>query len=304
MSPSPTAPGVESSVGWDVLRAEIRCWQGYRTCTSRCSSPSVVSSLPSALDPPRPPSTQFNPWSISSSSRWRLSFPLASSSSCSCVASPAAASVARERKRQHKRSCTGSPGLLRAGEKRADGISRSKTQKAAIPSPSANDTQRTGAEGEGGKGKLRKPVVARQDSDALTHVDVLHQLLVGRLVLLQDVVVDAAAGERRAEQEAEEAVANICQREATSGEGRSSYPPRNAPTGLRAGNAGAAIASKTRAELWKLRDERAAKDALGSVRRPDVRIRDAIVSKFVGRKTAGTCEWGSCEVWRTNVFLS
>ena len=41
----------------------------------------------------------------------------------------------------------------------------------------------------------------------MTHVDVLGQELVARLVLAQHVAVDAGAGERAAEEEAEEPVA-------------------------------------------------------------------------------------------------
>ena len=145
----------------------------------------------------------------------------------------------------------------------------------------ANDTGATG--GCRGRCNYAGPWSRDRVSDAETHVNVLHQLLVGRLVLLQDVVVDAAARERRPEQEAEEAARRLVSigPRGGNGAGGSAYPPRNAPTGLRTGSAGAASASRTRAELWKLREARAAgADALGSVRRPDVRIRDAIASRL------------------------
>ena len=41
-------------------------------------------------------------------------------------------------------------------------------------------------------------------SDAKTHVDILRQELVGSRVLLEEVAVDGAAGERGAEKEAKE----------------------------------------------------------------------------------------------------
>lgn len=43
--------------------------------------------------------------------------------------------------------------------------------------------------------------------NAKTHVDILGQEFVGRLVLLQDVCVDAGAGKGAAEEETEETVA-------------------------------------------------------------------------------------------------
>jgi len=85
----------------------------------------------------------------------------------------------------------------------------------------ANDTGATG--GCRGRCNYAGPWSRDRVSDAETHVNVLHQLLVGRLVLLQDVVVNAAARERRPEQETEEAASRLVSigpRAGTGQEGR------------------------------------------------------------------------------------
>jgi hypothetical protein len=74
--------------------------------------------------------------------------------------------------------------------------------------------------------------------NANTHVNVLSQQLVGGLVLLDRVVVDAAGGEGRAEEEAEETstransmLASILDQGEPKAE-RKTYPPLKAPIGL------------------------------------------------------------------------
>jgi hypothetical protein len=118
-------------------------------------------------------------------------------------------------------------------------------------------------------------------SDADTHVDVLSQQLVRGLVLLDRVVVDTAAGEGAAEEEAEEPVNKtkvtssvsvrlypikyipscLCSSLARGGSKKKlgkerlvkTYPPLRAPTGLRAGSGAAATASRRGAELVNVR---------------------------------------------------
>jgi hypothetical protein len=120
-----------------------------------------------------------------------------------------------------------------------------------------------------------------QVSNAGTHVDVLLQQVVGALVLLQYVVVDARARERRAEEEAEETVSDVREGPQVGGNmageaWAEAHPPRRAPTGLRAGRgaAGAATASNRALEVAKLRVARVAR---GSSRPLTVKILALIV---------------------------
>jgi hypothetical protein len=114
-----------------------------------------------------------------------------------------------------------------------------------------------------------------------THVDILGQQLVCRLVLLQDVVVDATAGECRAEQEAKQpnVKANGQPSASQPSTARSSigdtHPPRKAPMGFRAGRGAAGAASSSRAEVWKDRVA-AAERGVERARAPDETNLEAI----------------------------
>jgi hypothetical protein len=151
-----------------------------------------------------------------------------------------------------------------------------------FPSPSPILTNRR--RGEGGFAERRKHKCWRNryQSDAETHVDILSQELVRRLVLLQGIVVDGGAGQGAAEEETEEPKRAYCQTQIALVKALGTqlsgtrYPPRKAPTGLRAESGAAATASRRRADVWKLRAYRRAGAALVRVRAPVDSILEAI----------------------------
>lgn len=108
-----------------------------------------------------------------------------------------------------------------------------------------------------------------------TYVDILRQQLIARLVLAQDVSVDAGTREGAAEEEAEESVMcaislvhpfinlflffvshairdydHTTPQYTAPDQFRLTHPPRKAPTGLRAGSG---ASERTRAVAWKPR---------------------------------------------------